>query len=365
MEKIKPLFDAIQILHDLIKANKNYRIKREIREQIDIVTNIMDTCRSEFDHSLITHLAPDPSPPHDEPLFNDNLIILEDETDNSRRLSENPIHPTPAETNPFRDGNDGWHLSKATIKRNKKQLRKEETNTTPAQPQGRSSGKSRTSEAIIVQKPENSSLTYAQVFKTIRQQLSTKTLNTDIQTVRMSKKGSIIVRCPQNAKPLCEELTKLLPSDFKTHHIVPRTRVTICDLDVTTDEEEVKAALADYNIKVDKVQLRHLRGGRLLANLWITANEALTLSQVGKVRIGWTLCKIRLGEGPMKCYKCLKNGHKVSECKSSSDYRSTCFNCSQVGHKAAICQLPPHCSLCKAKGKVSDHAIRTSCSTCS
>src|ERR1700712_2871678 len=70
----------------------------------------------------------------------------------------------------------------------------------------------------------------------------------------------------------------------------------------------------------------------------------------GKIKIGWTVCRLREATRPKMCFRCLDFGHMAKDCKNT-DRSKLCRRCGEEGHIAKDCQKDPRCMLCKEDSK--------------
>ncbi|XP_052755164.1 uncharacterized protein LOC128201631 [Galleria mellonella] len=82
------------------------------------------------------------------------------------------------------------------------------------------------------------------------------------------------------------------------------------------------------------------------------------MTVAGRVRIGWVSAKAELlRQRPLRCFRCLEEGHVRASCSHEQDRSGLCYRCGNEGHKAAMCAADPKCAVCSAQGRPSDHWV--------
>lgn len=132
------------------------------------------------------------------------------------------------------------------------------------------------------------------------------------------------------------------------------------DLDeITSKEDIIQALIEQFNIEdLDVTAIRRVRksyGCTQIATISLPATIANKVIKAGKVKIGWSLCKLKELILPKKCFICLEYGHTARDCKNS-DRSDLCRRCGEKGHIAKTCEKEPKCMLCIAEnGQERDH----------
>lgn len=127
---------------------------------------------------------------------------------------------------------------------------------------------------------------------------------------------------------------------------------------------DVVAAAGGCRPEDDRVgTLRAMANGLYSAWVQCPLGAAVKASQVGKLRIGWTVARVELLKArPTLCYRCWGRGHVKAQCKAVVDRSRTCYRCRVEGHNAIGCLAPVSCVVCKEGGK--DHQHRVGSQTC-
>ncbi|XP_070142197.1 uncharacterized protein [Drosophila kikkawai] len=132
--------------------------------------------------------------------------------------------------------------------------------------------------------------------------------------------------------------------------VSPQTTFLIRDLDELVTREELAAELASQaNCPPGAVTIKSIRSlasGGQVAMFSVPETMAGSIDSLGRVKVGWTRCRIKRIESRPRCFRCMETGHIAARCTSTSDRSSSCFRCGQEGHKIAACKNSPRCFSC-------------------
>lgn len=128
---------------------------------------------------------------------------------------------------------------------------------------------------------------------------------------------------------------------------VYRVEIDVKNLDESTTKNDVlKAQFERFEenreiLGIDAVKfLKKTYGGTQIAvvNLPQLARKVLGL---GKICVGWVICRVRKRRQPIKCYRCWQYEHLAQNCKSTCDIADCCITCGTRGHHAKVCENKP------------------------
>lgn len=180
-------------------------------------------------------------------------------------------------------------------------------------------------------------------------------------------KGDLLIELKRStnsqATKFKEKIKSILVEQAEVKILTHETLIEVKDLDEVTTKEDVFNALAENlaNTSVMKAltikSLRKAYSGTQTATVSLPAEAAKQLIEIGKVRIGWVVCRIREKLNPTKCYKCMEFGHIAKTCKSSSDWSKHCLRCGKSGHIAKLCNEEPKCLLCQGKEGIDNNHL--------
>lgn len=125
--------------------------------------------------------------------------------------------------------------------------------------------------------------------------------------------------------------------------------------DITTKWEICNAFEEEFeisNLKEDNIKsIRKAYGGTQTAKISVPVDVASKVLGIGKIKIGWSVCRIREITKPVMCFRCLEYGHIAKSCKSECDRSHKCRKCGLEGHVSRECTAEPNCMLCRAIGE--------------
>lgn len=131
----------------------------------------------------------------------------------------------------------------------------------------------------------------------------------------------------------------------------------ITNIDADVDEAQLKTEIAQCNKNIGGdiriISLREMRNGNQMATIKINKKEGEKLEKRGRIKIGWSFCKIWKKVRINRCFRCLEYGHRTVDCRGE-DRSETCINCGQSGHKAKMCSNHPRCTTCNKEGHRAD-----------
>lgn len=85
------------------------------------------------------------------------------------------------------------------------------------------------------------------------------------------------------------------------------------------------------------ISIRVNVGGGRIAHLDAPMAVATRLAVIGKIKIGWSFCRVKLIESKIRrCYRCQERGHTKHECKAEAVVKK-CYRCAKVGHLISDC----------------------------
>lgn len=225
------------------------------------------------------------------------------------------------------------------------------TKETEKKPLGRGI-RGRRPEAVLVKVPPAS---YADTLRKIKKEVDLKECGVEISKIMRTRGNDILVEIKKGTSGV--ENLKQAVSNLLGEVATVRTMGQMCDLQVrdldeVTEEEEIVEAISSVVEGADKeaIKVRALRAafrGTQLAVVTVPAKVAEKLLETGKVKIGWTVCRVRQKVEVLRCYKCQGFGHVAMDCKGP-DRSKVCRLCGKEGHLAKNCKGDPFCIICRA-----------------
>lgn len=191
----------------------------------------------------------------------------------------------------------------------------------------------------------------------IKKSVNPKTAGIEIQGVRNTRGGGIVVRTATegDTDKLINELNKTAKLDETYEIIKPKKRkphIMVYDVDSELNALELKEALIENNEIIkerEEINVKHKIPSKY-GNSWIieldpTVYYNLTNNNNNRLKIGWqqVVCKEYLR--PTICYNCGKFGHIGKVCKN----KTCCMRCGAEGHIKQDCKAKnEHCINCIA-----------------
>ena len=134
--------------------------------------------------------------------------------------------------------------------------------------------------------------------------------------------------------------------------------VVVRNIDLVTEEEEIKSALKEYGAVSSEEEIRintlknNRQGTGKVATINLPEAAAEKLITEGKIKIGWVYCQVEEIVRPIRCYNCLRHGHVARECKDEArQAKKICRKCGNTDeHNVLTCTRVVHCYECKQDG---------------
>ncbi|XP_013139954.1 PREDICTED: uncharacterized protein LOC106104441, partial [Papilio polytes] len=165
------------------------------------------------------------------------------------------------------------------------------------------------------------------------------------------------------ADALAERMTQIFSRDMvRISRPVKSTEIKVSGLDDSTTVEEVLAAVAEAGgCPTDTLKCSGVVRDRFgVGHAWVqcSVTTAKRVADAGRLTMSWVSANIKLlAPRPLRCYRCLQKGHVRAQCNSEVDRSMLCFRCGLEGHKFKECSAKPHCAICAAAKKPTNHQL--------
>ncbi|XP_055633855.1 uncharacterized protein LOC129774180 [Toxorhynchites rutilus septentrionalis] len=203
--------------------------------------------------------------------------------------------------------------------------------------------------------------TYAEILRKVKEDPSLKNLGENVAKVRRTQNGQLLFELKKDptirSSTYKELVEKSLAETAKVRALSQETVVECRNLDEITTYTELRVALNEQfelgEVAIS-IRLRKAFGNTQIATLRLPRTAASKLLEVGKMKVGWTVCSLRAIQQVSRCFKCMDFGHQAKYCKGP-DRSELCIRCGDKGHLAKNCTKPPRCMLCTTEEE-KDHA---------
>lgn len=69
-----------------------------------------------------------------------------------------------------------------------------------------------------------------------------------------------------------------------------------------------------------------------MVTIYLPAHAAEAAIQRRRLKLRWTMCRIKEKFDPKFCNKCQNFGHELRDCKTTTPAKKKCMNCGDVSH---------------------------------
>lgn len=216
--------------------------------------------------------------------------------------------------------------------------------------------------AIVIAKEGSS---YADIVRMVRGDPKLKEFGDNVARIRRTFKGEMLIELNKetgssDSRKYCDVMKNVLGDQANVRAIKNEVSIECRELDEIATKEEICEALCKQfnidNLDVSAVKsLRSTYGSTKSATINLPVDIANRLVEAGKVKIGWSVCKLRFLTQPRRCFKCFDFGHIARVCKNI-DRSDLCRRCGVKGHFAKLCDKTASCMLCSVDtNQPSDH----------
>lgn len=154
-------------------------------------------------------------------------------------------------------------------------------------------------EAVTISEP-NEGVTYASIMKEVVSSVKLSEIGVEIFVVRRTRAGGILlqVKSKDEAEKLSRKLQNAVGEIAKIGRPIRTTPVLITNVPDWMDEAEVEEQIRalDPSLSGVPVRIRENIGGGKVAIIDAPMETASRLAEVGRVKIGWSLCRVKVLE---------------------------------------------------------------------
>lgn len=221
--------------------------------------------------------------------------------------------------------------------------------------------------AIVVTPNAEKGVTRTEIMKEARSKIKIEEIGIDYLRPRIAATGAVILEVPgeagaTKADKLADKLREIFCEDTaKITRPVKRADIRLSGLEESISREELIVAMAQNgNCPAAEFKVGEIRRGPMgIGTVWANcpATAAKKLTEMIKMKVGWSMVRIEALMPRLQCYRCLEPGHTRAKCTVPLDRGNRCYRCSQLGHTARGCTGALKCPLCSDIGRPSDHRL--------
>lgn len=198
--------------------------------------------------------------------------------------------------------------------------------------------------------------TYADILRKIKADPGLQELGEQVSRIRRTQKGDLLLEIKAGNEDIVEKFQEKMEesigkqADIKTRKQEVRVECRYLD-EVTTKEELCNAVMNVLGVEgIKESAIKRLRksyGNTQTAIISLPVDLGSKLLKIGKMKVGWVVCRIREQATIKTCYRCWEFGHFATECTNEHDRSNRCRRCGEMGHIARECSKKPECVICK------------------
>ncbi|KAH8250787.1 hypothetical protein KR026_006826, partial [Drosophila bipectinata] len=170
---------------------------------------------------------------------------------------------------------------------------------------------------------------------TRRQDGKLNDVSQNVKKIRRTAKGDLLLELAakdENALKIRQTLSQVLGEAASVRAVTGETTMEIHDLDDLTTKDEIVAAIKAFtNGHEEAIRVKSLRPGYFgtqVAFLGVESSLASKILSKGRIRIGWTMCRVRERTAQRRCFRTnrsLQTGEGFIRAKVGAFWLYSCY----------------------------------------
>ena len=195
---------------------------------------------------------------------------------------------------------------------------------------------------------EGAEITYAAAMTEAKRRIDLNALGISGLSFRRALTGGCLLEISgegnkEKADALAQKMREVLePQGIKVARPTKCADMRVRGLDDSATPEDVRSALAraggcsEDDLKLGPVRRAPSGAGSVWVQGPIAAVNKITAAK--RVTVGWVVATVEpLDPRPLRCYRCLQEGHVGQRCTETSMRGDRCYRCGDLSHKASEC----------------------------
>ncbi|XP_037929914.1 uncharacterized protein LOC119664510 [Teleopsis dalmanni] len=187
-------------------------------------------------------------------------------------------------------------------------------------------------------------MSFADILRKVKGAPELKAVGDDVHSIRKTQKGELLLEFKRSTEATMvhqANIKSILSEEIEVKTLTEEVTLELRYLNEITTKEEIITAWKEQIGAIQPSAIKTIRsapGGTRTAIIVIPKMQAGKAEEVGKLRVGWTVCRLLKKVTPRRCYKCFDFGHVARNCQSTKDWSKHCYKCGEQDHLAKACQ---------------------------
>lgn len=198
---------------------------------------------------------------------------------------------------------------------------------------------------------------FSEVVKELKKNVQPDALGVIVRSVKSTRGGDIHLQYIETKIGAKEAFSKSITNVDciqEINHLQKWKGVVITEIEEGAEKDDVSDILIkELGLSPSDLRLNDFRPSRFgtkMVTAYLPVKAATDLIGIGRIRIGWTFCRVKEKIDPDFCSRCQRFGHTAKACKESTPAKKMCMRCGSVDHVGSSCNEPEFCFTCQEKG---------------